>query len=147
MPTRKPVSVGKLFTGGALSRFLERRQLLAELERLLSRNLPPPLDIHCKVLNLRGDCLILAVDNPLWASRLRFQTRTLLQQLAPVESVTVRTIQIKVLPQAVPRQKKTRRNKPLSAANAQLVRQTASSLKDERLRAALLRVASRGEKT
>jgi hypothetical protein len=134
VPTRKPVSIGKLFTAGALP-------------RLLARHLPPPLDAHCKVLNLRGDCLILAVDNPLWASRLRFQTRTLLQQLASAKTVTVRTVQIKVLPQSAPRPKKTRRNKPLSASNAKLVRQTAQSLKDERLRAALLRVASRGEKT
>jgi hypothetical protein len=147
MPTHKPVSVSRLFSGGALPELLEHGRVLARLNRVLSRALPAPLDAHCRVLNLRHHTLTLAVDDPLWASRLRYQTRTLLQQLAAVESVTVRTIQIRIQPQATPRQEKSRRNKPLSASNARLVRQTARSLKDERLRAALLRVASRGEKT
>ena len=147
MPTSKPVSFSKHFSAGILPRLLERQQRLAELQRILSEHLPQPLDTQCKVLNLRGNELILAVDSPLWAHRLRFQTGTLLQQLSSMESVTVRTIQVKVLPPVATRQTKSRRNKPLSSSNARLLRQTALSMKDERLRAALLRVASRGEKT
>lgn len=147
MPTRKPVSVAKFFSAGVLPRLLERQRLLAELDQQLSRLLPPPLDAHCKVLNLRGDCLILAVDSPLMANRLRFQTRTLLQQLAAVKSVTVRTIQLRILPPTARATRKTRKNNPLSEANARLLRQTADALQDEGLRAALLRVASRGRKT
>ena len=146
MPTHKPVSISRLFSGGALPLLLEHSRLLAQLNRILARALPAPLDAHCQVLNLHRHTLTLAVDNPLWAARLRYQTRTLLQQLAQVESVTVRTIQIKILPAPGQKQKKPNRNSRLSADNARLLRQTANSLVDERLRAALLRVASRGEK-
>jgi hypothetical protein len=147
MPTHKPVSIAKLFTAGTLPRLLEQRRLLAELHRVLCGALPPPLDSHCQVLNLRHQCLVLAVDSPLWASRLRYLTRTLLQHLSQVESVTVRTIQIKIRPEPGPKKKKPIRNSRLSADNARLLQQTANTLGDERLRAALLRVASHGEKT
>lgn len=147
MPTRKPVSVGKLFTGGILPRLLGRQRQLADLQGQLASLLPPPLEAHCKLLNLRGTSLILAVDSPLWANRLRFQTRTLLQQLSQLESVTVRTIQVRIRTEPGPGREKPKRISRISAENARLLEQTAHALKDERLRAALLRVASRGEKT
>jgi hypothetical protein len=146
MPTQKPVSVSKLFSGGILPQLLEHGRVLTQLNRILSRTLPPPLADHCQVLNLRQHTLTLGVDGPLWASRLRYQTRTLLQQLAQVESVTVHTIQVKIRPEPGPKNKKPCRNSRLSADNARLLQQTANTLGDERLRAALLRVASRGEK-
>ena len=146
MPTHKPISVSRLFSGGVLPELLEHGRLLARLNRILAKALPPPLDAHCQVLNLRGQTLTLGVDGPLWASRLRYQTRTLLQQLAQVESVTVCTIQVMILPEKGKQEGKPKRNSRLSFDNARLLQQTANGLKDERLRAALLRVASRGEK-
>ena len=146
MPTHKPVSIAKLFSGGALPRLLDHSRALAQLDRALHKALPDPLKEHCHVVNLRGQTLTLAADSPAWAARLRYQSRTVLQHLARMQTVTVRTITVRIAPARPPRQEKPKRQAQLSATNARLLQQTANALTDPRLRAALLKVASRGEK-
>ncbi len=146
MPTYKPVSVAKLISGGTLPRLLDHSRALAQLDQALRKALPEPLNEHCHVINLRGQTLTLAADSPAWATRLRYQSRTVLQHLTRLQSVTVRTIQVRIAPEQPTKQKKPKRHAHLSATNAQLLQQTANSLSDPRLRAALLKVASRGGK-
>lgn len=146
MPTRKPVAVSRLLSGSSVPRLLDHARVLADLEKRLQSLLPEPLGTHCRVLNLRDHTLTLAADSSAWAARLRYQTRILLQQLARSPSVTVRTIQVRILPTPRPEPEKPKRNARLSSDNARLLRQTAESLADPALRSALLKVATRAGK-
>ena len=86
-----------------LLRMLRRQQAL--LEEVRAR-LPDPLGSHCLHARISGNTLILHVDSPAWASRLRFQSNALLQALreqAPgLKKLSVRQL----LPEA-PRPRRT----------------------------------------
>ena len=85
--------------------------------------------------------LVLGVDSPAWSSRLRFLIPSLLQKLRDRQDPQIRHIALRVVPRESPPHRVTRPVR-LSTANAQLLRQTARAMDDDRLRAALLRVAS-----
>ncbi len=148
MPTRQPVAVSSLLEApGSLPVLLQRARELNKLNQALKNALPDPLRDHCEVLNLRGQTLTLAASSPAWATRLRYLTPTVLQQLAQSQSVKVRTIQVRVVPtRTEQRRKPAPRHARLSRANARLLLQTAESLQDERLRSALKRIASHWKK-
>jgi hypothetical protein len=56
---------------------LRLRALAAALQEVL----PSSLAERCRLLNVRGDCLILQVESPPWATRLRFYLPTVLEDL------------------------------------------------------------------
>ena len=60
-----------------LSEVQTQQKLLGKIQQLLPENLAP----HCHTAVLRKNQLILAADSPVWTSRLRYQTPTLLHQL------------------------------------------------------------------
>ncbi len=146
MPNDQPRSVAELLSSGPLPRLLDHARLLARLQQALQTALPADLAPHCRVLNLRNQTLTLAAQGSAWAARLRYQVPALLQHFARQRTVTVRTIRVKVAGPTAKPQEKPKRNAHLSPSNARLLEQTASALQDPGLRAALLRVASRGKK-
>ncbi|NNG12005.1 MAG: DUF721 domain-containing protein, partial [Halobacteria archaeon] len=104
-----------------------------------------PLNEHCRVLSLRDSTLVLAADSPVWAARLRFHTPPLVKQLRNQQAVKVRTVQVRVRPPDTPQVAEINLPGPrrLSARNADTLRQTACSVSDPGLKAALMRLASR----
>lgn len=146
MPNHQPRSVAQLLSTGPLPRLLDHSRLLARLDQALQTALPPDLAPHCQVLNLRDQTLTLAAQGSAWAARLRYQVPALLQHFARQRNVTVRTIHVKVASPTQTLAKKPKRHAHLSSSNARLLEQTAAALSDQGLRAALLRVASRGRK-
>jgi hypothetical protein len=145
MRSSAPARIGKLLGRSAASRLLARAQALRELDGLLDRHIPAPLSHHSRVMSLRDATLVLAADSPVWAARLRFHTPRLLKQLRGNPAVKVRTVQVRVRPAESPQATGTGLPKPrqLSASNADTLQQTARSVSDPGLRAALMRLASR----
>lgn len=107
----------------------------------LKTKLPSPLCEHFILANISEDTLTLHTDSPAWAARLRFITPDILkyaQQLRRLHSP--QTIRIKVVPPAS-QSTSVKRMINLSHKNAQLIQDTADSINDPVLRAALTRLA------
>jgi hypothetical protein len=143
MRKTRAASVGQLLGSGVSASLLTQSRLLKRLSDHLSGILPPPLNEHCALLNLRGDTLILGADTPVWAARLRYYAPLLVKHLSPNNSVTVRTIRVRVSPRtvsaaAVPSRRRCR----LSPETAGILRQTAAALSDQKLKTALMKLAS-----
>jgi hypothetical protein len=145
MRSSAPARIGKLLGRSAASRLLAEARVLKELDGLLDRHIPPPLNDHSRVLSLRDATLVLAADSPVWAARLRFHTPQLVKQLRDNPAVKVRTVQVRVRPPQSLQVAETGLPKPrqLSASNADALQQTARSVSDPGLKAALMRLASR----
>lgn len=115
-----------------------------QLERLDGevRRLLPELGGHCRVANVRRGTLVLQADSPAWASRLRYQTRSLLGQLQHRGYANLNAVQVRIAPATAERRPPPRRAR-LSNASGELLRQTAEDLDNPALRAALRRLARR----
>ncbi|MCB1760468.1 MAG: DUF721 domain-containing protein [Gammaproteobacteria bacterium] len=87
-----------------------------------------------------GSRLILYAASPAWASRLRFQSRTLLARLAQRKEAFTK-VTVRVASAALNQRQLRYKRAPLSRENSQIITSTAESLKDRDLRAALLRLA------
>lgn len=93
-PRRLSSLLGKTPHLDHLVRMLRQQQaLLREIQTLL----PPPLDRHCLHARVSGDSLVIHVDSPAWASKMRFHAQILLQAArdrAPnLKKVSVRILQ------------------------------------------------------
>lgn len=138
-----PLQVGSLLQkNGALKRLLSEANRTTRLGRRLSGKLPKEFVPHTKLAALRDGCLVLLADTPAWATRLRYATPQILQQLSLCqEFVGVKSIRVRVLRPDIPSGQTERRNVLTGRAAAALRRQ-ACVTKDCRLRAALERLAS-----
>ena len=123
-------------------------QRLETLNRTVQGCLPAPLNQHCQVANLRDNTLILHADSSAWALKLRYSSRTLLQQLCRHGIKGVNIVEVKVKPHnaAITRPGKT---KPayMSKKTAHLLDNIAVDITDNHLKVALQRLARHGKKT
>ena len=123
---------------------LAKARSLMDLDSVVHKLLPAPLNDHCRVLTIRDKQLVLAADSPVWAARLRFHTHQLLQQLSRHHAVKLSTVRVRVRPpdrQAVP--EKLQPPRGLVASSSTALKQTAQAISDPELKTALLRLASR----
>jgi hypothetical protein len=144
MRSNKPFQIGNLLDRSEASRLLSRARALGELDARVRELIPSPLNGHCRVLSLRDDSLIMAVDSAVWAARLRYESSQLVKRLAGVSSLKLRTVQVRVrASDQVEGSRTTHIRQPVSARNSLALKQAARSVSDAGLKAALLRLASR----
>lgn len=143
MPSSRQ-SIRDLFTGdsGSLSEVVRHATRLRRLDRAFRKLLPGPAQAHCRVANLRGDTLVVAADSPVWASRIRYESRQILREMAVSCGVTASRIQILVRTPETPETLASRPRKlpPEAALNLEAA---ANAVEDEELAEALRRLASR----
>jgi hypothetical protein len=141
-----PIKFNMLKKSGPLSRLLSQARLLATLDNQLKRLLEAPLDEHCQVLALHDQTLVVAVDSPVWAARLRFHTPRLIKLFSRSLSVPVHNLRVRVCPvsgspapvkQPVPARRGT--------AGKQALLQAAQTVSDPELKSALQKLASHYE--
>ena len=74
---------GLLHSGaGPLGRLGRQAVQLAEATRILREHLAPPLADHAAVAAIREPNLVVVVDSPAWAARLRYQSAGILDHFA-----------------------------------------------------------------
>ena len=132
---------GVLKSSGMARDLLSQAQ---DMQRLLTRvrkHLPSPLESHCRAALIKKRQLILFVDSPAWASRLRYYSRNL-KSLLLREGMRVERVAVRVMISDAPHQHKAKAAKKLSTENASLICQTAEGIGDEDLSAALKRLGS-----
>lgn len=142
-------SIGNLLNDRANpSRMLLEHSL--RLERLSGQVralLPDACRPHCRVANLRGGLLSIAADSPAWAARVRFLAPRLLQNLQRQSDLPIHRIEVSVMPVEISIARPTIRRPGLSHKTLALLEETAQSMDDPALRAALLRLARRRRST
>ena len=147
MHSSKPLRIAKLLGRSEISRLLSRARALRDLDVRVHELIPAPLNDHCRILSLRDDTLTLAADSPVWAARLRFHTTRLVKQLSADQAVILRTVRVCVRPQERGAVTRSVPGKPLiSRKNSHTLKQGARKVTDPDLKAALERLASRGNK-
>lgn len=126
-----------------LAGLLRRAQMLARLSADIRANLPGDLAKHAVLANVRGTVLVMQVDSPGWASRLRFQQSALLHFLLEKHKLPVKSLEIKVsdAQRYTGADKRSQPRMPTQAA--QQLKSAADHINDASLSAALARLASR----
>lgn len=142
--TKSVRSVRDILASGPHAQLLTKNGLNNELLGLVRKQLSRPSSLHCVNAQLQNDTLIVHVDSPAWASKLRFQLSSLLANLRKVPSLDgLQQIQIRVLPST--EKKLLSSNAPssvlLSEESAELIKELASAISDDALRASWLRLA------
>lgn len=113
---------------------------LGRLQRQLQKRLPDALAGHWQLAGLSADALTLVAETPAWASRLRFMQTQLLADVEGLTGVRPRRCELVVDPPRLKRRPTPR--EPVRAETSDHLHRFAESQTDERLRAALRRLAS-----
>ncbi|GMQ87025.1 MAG: hypothetical protein BMS9Abin08_0223 [Gammaproteobacteria bacterium] len=142
MRQKDAVPCSRILAAAALP-ILEHARNLQRLEQSVLQLLPENLSAHCKVQNLKSEILVLATTSPAWSARLRFAIPDLIKQLEYQLALTIRTIQVKIEPEAVEIQPLKRHQPKLSLASGTLLAQTANSVNHPALQEALYRLAAK----
>lgn len=123
---------------GLLQISRQQQQILNTIKQLLDKQLAA----HCISAHYSGQCLKLYTDSSVWASRLRFQSKSLAKQLA-AHDLPAHKIDVRVVPKSETRApiKKKRSAHKISAKAAATISQTAESINDEDLETALKKLA------
>lgn len=125
------------------SQITEKQRLLEKLNAIILPLLPEVSRSHIKTTSYDQSSqeLVLIVDSPVWAARLRTQHKTISSRLIKELNFPVSSFKIK-FQQPVQQKTKPKKNKPnLSNTSANLIRQTANSIEDEALKESLLRLS------
>lgn len=125
-----------------LGNIAERARSLGQLQRRLQRALPVRLRGHWQLAGIDDEALVLVAEGPVWASQLRYHQRALLQAAAEATGRSPARCRIGVEP---PRLAPRREPRELSGSARDNLREAAAASDDPRLRAALLRLASRSQ--
>ena len=142
MPERSSlVAVGTIVLESP--QFFELVQKTRYHQRLLETvrtHLPPDLRAHCSGATTVGGQLLLFTESSVWATRLRYQQRNLIDLLRTHAYLPISAVRVHVAP---PPQtlSPVRRPLELSQANAARIREAATTITDSDLRAALQRLA------
>ncbi|GMQ87224.1 MAG: hypothetical protein BMS9Abin08_0423 [Gammaproteobacteria bacterium] len=142
MRQKDAVSCSRILAAATLP-ILEHARNLQRLEQPVLQLLPENLSAHCKVQNLKSEILVLATTSPAWAARLRFAIPDLIKQLEYQLALKIRTVQVKIEPEAIEIQPLKRQQPKLSLASGTLLAQTANSVNHPALQEALYRLAAK----
>ncbi len=132
---------------GPLARTLRQARQLQALDRAFAQLIDPALQPHCQVANLRDGCLVVQVDAPAWATRLRFEQQRILKQLRK-KGITsqIAKLSIQVKPATGNRQEPSRSRKPLGQGARRQATHHLQQINDPELRRRLNRLLSTAAK-
>ena len=118
---------------------------LGRLTSLLRSALPPESDGHYHVAGIRDRTLVIMTDSPVWTTRLRQLGPRILGVLQGSGQKHLQHIRVFSRPSraadARPPVSRPAAREPISAQSSRLIEQTASSIDDDGLRNALLKLA------
>jgi hypothetical protein len=126
--------------GSALDGLIDRARALGALDKRLRQSLPEALARQCVLANVREGRLVFLASSPLWRTRLRLESASLLA--AAVEAgVPAFELTVKVAPMlTVPPEQAS--HSPVTPAAAAALREAALQATDPELRQQLLALAS-----
>ena len=128
---------------------LKFRKKALELKRLnhaVKISLPLDCHDHLEIADIRDNQLIILTDSPVWQTRLRMYSHTILEALHQHAGVKLNRVTLRLSPKKRVIPEKPPIFRTLSEKNANLIQQTANCINDPDLQAALLNLARRTKK-
>ncbi|VAW62508.1 hypothetical protein MNBD_GAMMA08-2796 [hydrothermal vent metagenome] len=119
---------------------------LARLNRAVKISLPVDCHAHMEIADIRNNQLIILTDSPVWQTRLRMFSQTILEALHQHEGIKLNRVTFKLIPEKRVIPEKPPVYRTLTEHNAKLIEQTANCMSDPDLQAALLRLARKTKK-
>jgi len=142
--SKKPEQVSTVCSNNnQLSRLSKRARYLSQLNYILQQVMPPQFSAHCQLANISEQTLIVHTDNASYASLLRFQANTLCKALSEHLTQPVTKLEVKVRPKFSPIKTEITSTISLPKDAADALEQTAETMEEGPLKAALQRLAER----
>jgi hypothetical protein len=130
---------------GVLKHLMRQTDKLVRLNRIMRAYLPPHLQEHARLVAVDEQAWIIRADSSAWATRLRYALPGLRQQLSLHLKQDMPPLKLKVQPPDKTKVPEPRRL-TLTEQSADLIEGAAGSVNDERLGAALMRLAAHARK-
>lgn len=127
-------------------RFIKKALELKRLNRAVKISLPVDCHDHMEVADVRNNQLIILTDSPVWQTRLRMYSQTILEALHQHAGVKLTRVTLKLIPPKRIIKEETPVFRTLSDDNANLIQQTANCISDPGLQAALLHLSRKTKK-
>ncbi len=127
----------------ALQTLLGRVNQLKEWNRLFAEYLEPEIAKHCEIVNYEKNCFIVIVENGSYATQLRFQIPDLMAKLKQhPQWVKLSGIICKTRPKhTLASNSRSRTKTYLTQKTAKSILDSAQSVKDEKIRTRLQKIA------
>lgn len=130
----------------SLARLIGRANQIARINDTFRSLVPPNMQDHAVLTRLETDAWIIQADSSAWATRLRYSLPRLRRRLAEQLNTNVPTLRVRVKPaDSAPPPPPPPRRLRMSHEAADLIEGTAKSMSDQRLAAALKRLAKHGK--
>ena len=127
---------------GVLGELMERAEQLVKLTRIFRAYLPPHLHDHATLIRLDAEEWVVHTDSSSWATRLRYAFHNIREALGQQLAIELPKPYIRVVPPDVP-VRKPRPPMKLTKRSAKVLEVAARNQSDERLSAALRKLAAR----
>lgn len=137
--------------GKDLQIFLTKLGHLNKLNQVLIDNIEPSLATHCRVVDLKENCLVLMTESAIWATHLRFHIPQLLTKLRQYPQLqTLTQIHCKVMPVAINQRLIKSQKKPmppLSPQTAKIILEITKNIKSDKLKSIMQKIAKNHSST
>ncbi len=142
---KNPVQIAKLLTvkSKQVNAVISEAKRLTEIKIIISQSLDQQLADHFEVAKACNGQLLLLVDSPVWATRIRYMQSEIINRLKNYGiTKNIYNISIKVRPIEYSRQQTKNNNSPLSISkeSAKRMLDEINSIADPELKSALLRI-------
>jgi len=127
-------------------RFRKKALELSRLSRAVKISLPNDCHDHMEIADIRDNQLIILTDSPVWQTRLRMYSQTILEALHQHAGIKLNRVTLRLTPQKRVIEEKPPVFRTLSEDSAKLIEQTANGVSDPDLQAALLQLSRKRKK-
>ena len=119
---------------------------MKRLNHAVKISLPVDCHEHLEIADIRDNQLIILTDSPVWQTRLRMYSQTILEALHQHAGIKLNRVTLKLTPKKRVIKEKPAKYRTLSEQNAKLIQQTANCISDPDLQAALLNISRKTKK-
>ncbi len=129
------------YQGKIISRYKDQIEIQNKLLKIIASSLPEHLSSHALFCVISSKKIILYTDSATWSSQLRFYTKKLLQVVRASDYGNYEEVKIKIIPKIMEREDPQSIELP-SAENINFIFNQAENQTDEKLKKALLKLAT-----
>ena len=126
-------------------RILRKALELQKIGQAIKASLPLDCHTHLDVVGVRENALILLTDSPVWQTRLRMFSQTILEALHQHAGITLTRVKIKLAPAKRVIEPASPPKRTLSKDSAKMINQTANCISDPALRQAMLHLSKKAK--
>ena len=125
---------------------LKKAMQLRHLNHAVKTALPEDCRDHMEIAGIRDNQLIILTDSPVWQTRLRLYSQTMLEILHQHAGIKLNQVKLRLSPAKRSITETPPEPRQLSSKSASLIKQTAGSILDPSLKSALQQLSTKGKK-